>query len=93
MPIPLIGAIGSRIAGGLASGGAFAAATRGVKNFLGNSTTRNAGFAIGGYSTGELADRLGVNTETLDRSLIVVAILGALIAIGQLFNIDLGIDL
>lgn len=95
MVIPALGPILSKVGTGLLSGGAFAAGARAIKNFgskiLGNSTGRNAGFAIGGFSTSELFDALGVKNKQFQQLTLIGLGIGLLIAIGQIFNIDLNL--
>lgn len=102
MAIPVIGAVASRIGLGVASGGAFAAGSKllkngipniqkGIRNILGNSTGRNAAFAIGGFSSAELFDALGIQNKQFQQLTLVALGIGLLVAIGQVFNIDLNL--
>lgn len=91
MVLPAIASIGSRLAGPLLSGGLFAGASRAVSRFLGNSTGRNAAFAIGGFSSAELFDALGVQNQQFQQLTLIAVGLGIVIAIGQIFNVDLNL--
>lgn len=98
MPIPILGAIASRIGLGAISGGAFVAGSRllksgqkAIQNILGNTTGRNAAFAIGGFSTAELFDSLGIENKQLQQLTLVGLGIGILVAIGQIFNIEINL--
>lgn len=98
MPIPIIGAIASRIGLGAVSGGAFVAGSsllksgqKAIRNILGNTTAKNAGFAIGGFSTSELFDTLGIENKQIQQLTLVALVIGVVVAIGQIFNIDVNI--
>lgn len=95
MAIPALTPILSKIGTGLLSGGAFAAGANAIKNFgskiLGNSTGKNAAFAIGGFSSAELFDALGVQNRQFQQLTLIGLGIGLLIAVGQIFNIDLNL--
>lgn len=102
MVLPALASYGSRLVGPLLSGGLFAAGTKSAKNlipkaknaiskFLGNSTGKNAAFAIGGFSTAELFDALGIQNKQFQNLTLVALVIGIVITIGQIFNVDLNL--
>lgn len=102
MVLPALVSYGSRLAGPLVSGGLFAAGSKWAKNlipnaknaiskFLGNSTGRNAAFAIGGFSSAELFDALGIQNKQFQNLTLVALVIGVVVAIAQIFNVDLNL--
>jgi len=68
-----------------------------VSGWLGRNTGRAGagaggviGGGIGGFGLSEIFDRLGIEDSRLQKLSIVAVVIGAVIAIGQLVNINVG---
>ena len=94
--IPALGALGKS----LGLGGAFAAGSRAVSRYgsrvsgwLGRNTGRagaGAGGAVGGFGLAGIMDRLGIEDDRLRTATALALVLGVIVAVGQLVDIQIG---